>query len=423
MILAFEIPNWLLPPFTEQWATTYLQVLFESFLFALGVPTAIYSLIVDNDIKRVAQTRVKTRRYFLVTGLLYFSVFIIVWFIHPDSNASRPPDSPHTLAHILKTFFAATTVTFLPFGVLMMGLRLNRQFKRERVINSLAETLLDTFETKDKLDAVALNDLSYLGEHGKAGEEKDLVLNVIDQLAERVQKRVREQNAEYHGFELEVLIRHIPTMLDNTTEPGNDQNYRRAGEVLTNIWRWLNKRGAVTDDALSTREAIRHLALRAVSRTSEETALAFLEAAGECDSHLVFEIGIAAFEDKKYLLAAAAFTKLEGIAGDAVAGNRGRDVQRETVSNLLGMTAHFASAGPSSFRRAETALQVNEEFFAPTLRRTLNDVFDYHYSAGRYETADKIMQLVVEAGKMKRVDLDRHIPDVASQSNDSKNSD
>lgn len=59
------ILQWLfdwLPPYTEEWATTYLQVLFESFLFALGVPTAIYSLIVDNDIKRVAQTRVKARR-------------------------------------------------------------------------------------------------------------------------------------------------------------------------------------------------------------------------------------------------------------------------------------------------------------------------------------------------------------------------
>ena len=45
----------MLPNYTEPWATTYLQVLFQSFLFALGVPTALYSLIIDNDIKRVAQ--------------------------------------------------------------------------------------------------------------------------------------------------------------------------------------------------------------------------------------------------------------------------------------------------------------------------------------------------------------------------------
>src|SRR5438132_12488956 len=81
------LTNWL-PPYTEQWATTYLQVLFQSFLFALGVPTAIYSLIVDNDIKRVAQTRIKARRYFLATALLYVAAFIIVWFLHPAPSAS-----------------------------------------------------------------------------------------------------------------------------------------------------------------------------------------------------------------------------------------------------------------------------------------------------------------------------------------------
>ena len=81
------LTNWL-PPYTEQWATTYLQVLFQSFLFALGVPTAIYSLIVDNDIKRVAQTRIKARRYFLATALLYVAAFIIVWFLHPEPAAS-----------------------------------------------------------------------------------------------------------------------------------------------------------------------------------------------------------------------------------------------------------------------------------------------------------------------------------------------
>src|SRR6267378_2612864 len=82
-----SLADWL-PPYTEQWATTYVQILFQMCLFALGVPTAIYSLIIDNDIKRVAQTRVKARRYFLVSALLYVAAFIIVWFLHPEPSAS-----------------------------------------------------------------------------------------------------------------------------------------------------------------------------------------------------------------------------------------------------------------------------------------------------------------------------------------------
>jgi hypothetical protein len=509
MISEDMIFNWP-PPFTDQWATTYLQVLFQGFLFALGVPTAIYSLIVDDDIKRVAQTRVKARRYFMVTGLLYAAAFILVWFIHPspeqqpyytiaqqevptpattpqtsqtpepspmgklsypfvqsngngteqtaaqqqtptDPTAVRqdepeqkvlrqdapregtagqtgspqprqPATPPPSWSLIIKSTFAAATVTILPFGVLIMGLRLNRQFKRSEVIARLADTLLETFENEGILDAVAIGDLSYLGEHGKAGEEKGLVLDVIDRLAERVQDKVKDENVPYHGFELEILIRHIPIMLDNTIQPGNDQNYRRAAEVLANIWRWLSMRRRVTDDALSTRETLRHLSLQAVNRTGEETALTFLEIAADCDGHLVFEIGLTAVESHKYLLAAAAFSKLEAIASDAIVRNRAPEVQRETIADLLGMTAHFATAGPAGFRRAETALQLNEELFAPTLRNALTDAFDYHYDDGRYETADKISLLVAEADKMKAVALDRHVQAHIPKPDDTNNS-
>jgi hypothetical protein len=397
------------PPFTEQWATTYLQVLFESFLFAFGVPTAIFSLIVDNDIKRVAQTRLKARRYFLATGMLYVAVLIIVWFIHPDQQAGPSQNDAQGLGSVLKSVFAASTITILPSIVLFMGWRLNRQFKREKVVERLANELFDKFEEDGNLDSVALKDLSYLGEHGKAGDEKGLVLDVIDQLTRRVQKRVKEKNLQYRGFELEALIRHIPAMLDNNIEPGDDRNYRRAVELLANIWRWLSKRRHITDDALSAREVLRHLALLSVDSTGEETALAYLEVAADCDSHIVFDIGLAAFKSNKYLLAVAALSKLEEMAGNAVVKNNGMESSRETLSNLLGMTAHFATSGPSGFRRAETSLQLNEELFDPSLRSAFTEAFEYQYQMGRYGTADMITLLASEVGKMKTVDLDRPI--------------
>jgi hypothetical protein len=445
-----SLANWL-PPYTEQWATTYLQVLFQSFLFALGVPTAIYSLIVDNDIKRVAQTRVKARRYFLVTALLYVSVFIIVWFLHPDPAASvsrslspqqqalsarqeevstlalpaaqRDAQAPEgvsetqsgqptfgpKLKSIFKSIFAASTVTFLPFAVLITGLRLNSQFKREKVVEHLASALLKSLDADQNIDTVALRDLSYLGEHGNAGDEKEIVLDVIDRLAESVQVKVRTNVLSYNGYELESLIRHIPAMLDNTSQPGNDQNYRRAVEVLANIWRWLGTR-KVTDDALSTREALRHLALRSVERTAEDTSLAYLEIAADCDSHMVFDMGLAAIKIQRYTLAAAALTKLEAMASNAVASKEASDVGRETRANLLGIAAHFAADGPSGSIRAETCLRLNEELFSPSLRHALADASDYHYDAGRFDIADKIRLFMAAAAKMKTVDLDRGVP-------------
>jgi hypothetical protein len=406
-MIAEILPDWItrglpwmtgwLPTYTEPWATTYLQLLFQSFLFALGVPTAIYSLIVDEDIKRVGQTRVKAKRFFWVTATLYVAVFILVWFIHPEKSADVPP----TGSSMAKSFFAAFTVTFLPAGVLIMGIRLNREFKREKVVRRLADALLENLNAKQSIDTVALRDLSFLGEHGRPGDEKDIVLNVIDQLTVNVQKKVKE-GMTYKGYELESLIRHLPTMLDNTNRPGNDQNFLRAVEVLANIWRWLTLR-KVSSDALSTREALKLLALRSVESMVEDTSLAYLELAAECDSHMVFDMRQAAIRTGKYRLASAALSKLEAMANNAI-GDEG--VKREICANLLGIAADFAANGPSGIRRAETALRLNGELFKPSLRQALADAIDYQYNAGRFEIADKISLFLLEVAKMKSVRLD-----------------
>ncbi|HET6852071.1 MAG TPA: hypothetical protein VFH46_07090 [Pyrinomonadaceae bacterium] len=431
------ISNWL-PPYTEQWATTYLQVLFESFLFALGVPTAMYSLIVDEDIKRVAQTRVKARRYFVVTTLLYVAAFIIVWFLHPEPprpdmttrqqttassetregknvraaspevSAGEPEEAPPSrgFTPIVKSIFAAFTVTFLPFVVLITGVTLNSQFKREKVVQRLADELLKNLDAKSSIDTIALKDLSYLGEHGRAGDEKEMVLNVIDNLADKLQAKVRTEGLAYNGYELESLIRHIPPMLDNSSRPGSDQNYLRAVEVLSNIWRWLSIRKG-TSDAGATLQALKVLALRSVDSMTEETSLAYLEIAAECDSHIVFDMGEVAINARKYRLVVGALSKLESMASSAVTDN---DLGRETKANLLGIAAHLATDGPSGARRAEKALHYNQELFKPSLREALVDAFDYQYSAGRFDIADKINLLITEAAKMKTVELDRPAP-------------
>ena len=399
-MIAEIMPEWVtrgLPTYTEPWATTYLQLLFQSFLFALGVPTAIYSLIIDEDIKRVAQTRVKAKRFFWVTATLYVAVFILVWFIHP----SNLPNPELTKALIAKSVFAAFTVTFLPCGVLFMGIRLNREFKREKVVQRLAETLLNNLNAKQSIDTTALRDLSFLGEHGRPGDEKDIVLNVIDQIAITVQRKVKE-GMVYKGYELESLIRHLPSMLDNTNRPGNDQNYLRAVEVLANIWRWLTQR-KVSSDALSTREALKLLALRSVELMVEDTSLAYLELATECDSHMVFDMGQAAIRTGKYRLASAALSKLEVIANNSADDANAR---RESCANLLGIAADLASGGPSGARRADTALRVNSELFQPSLQQALTDAIEYQYNAGRFDIADKIYTLLAEVTKTTSINAD-----------------
>ena len=427
MIPEFLIPDWQ-PPFTEQWATTYVQVLFEAFLFALGVPTAIYSLIVDDDIKRVGRTRVKLWGYFAFAALLFVAVSGFVWGPLRESvpSAGTPAPQPEAAAaaaaandakpkHVSaadlllrsRSVLAASAVTVLPAFVLIAGLWLNRQFKRRLVVRRLARRLARSFRKRGHFDERILNDLSYLGEHGRAGDEKKLVLDEIDSLARDVQGNKWSLRQQYNGSELEELIRNIQRMLDNELKPGNDDNYRHAVEVLARVWRRLQSRTALPADATSTHETLKHLGLLAVRAKTEQTALAYLEEAAACDSDIVFEMGLSAFGDGKYFLGVAALTKLEGMASDTTLRNHTRDTAADIVSNMLGLVAHFAGEGSAAaFRRAETSLAVNQELFAPTLREAIAAAVEYQYGAGRYETADKLLLLDASAAKMVSVKLD-----------------
>lgn len=429
----------VLPKYTEPWATTYLQILFQSFLFALGVPTALYSLVVDNDIKRVAQTRVKFKRYFVGTMMLYVAVLFIVWLVHPQGDKGGAADAQNA-ASIIKSVIAASAVTILPLIVLAYGNQLNKAFKRETVVANLANELLASLDKKQNIDTGALKDLSYLGEHGRAGDEKDVVLNVIESIVDSVRQRVEDGRLRYKGYELDSLIRHIPEMLDNTAQPGNDENFTRAAEVLINTWRWIGQ-NKVRDDAIATREALRRLALYSVQRMAEATSHNYLEIAAECDTHMVFEMALASIKAGKYPLAIAALGKLESLAGIAVSRSRAPEedkkedkkedrkaekeedkkyrrealesAAKEAKGNLLGAAARLAAGSPSGALRAEKILRDNEEIFSPSIRRSLADAFDYHSNAGYLDIADEVRRLSASAEKMKTIDLDRPIQDGA----------
>jgi hypothetical protein len=428
-------PEWLLPPpLSDAWATAYLQVLFQGFLFALGVPTAIYSLIIDNDIKRVGQTRVRAGVYFLATAFLYLGVMIFVWF-HPRSPAAPRAATPDERAAASTTqgatetangastevavprnfvsILAPVSVTFLPFVVLSTGLWLNRQFKRRKVVERLANVLADTFDNDGYLDDTALDDLTYLGEHGLPGDEKKLVLDVIDQLAGRVQANL----AQYKGIELEKLIRNVERMVDNKEKPGNEENYQQAAAFLANVWARLRPSlpRKLPTDATSTLETLKHLALLTAKKMSDQTALIYLEESAACDSDIVFQIGLEALEERRYFIATAALVKLEGLASDVSEGKPvysrdGKPLEwietpTEIVSNLLGLIAHFARAGESTRRRAETSLAVSFEYFTPSLYDALDEAFEYHYNSGRYATSDSIAELKTKTAR----DFDQEI--------------
>jgi hypothetical protein len=461
------------PLYTEQWAPTYLQILFQNLLFALGAPTAVYSLL-DADIKNLTLARVQTGRFFLATAMLYLGVCGFILSLSPESaltphaadptqqesaapaSRSRPleditpaatppneqnaqsqpapvrqptlvedadgvlaaspqrvamPQQAPQLRSGFKSVYVAGTMVVVPLIVVVIGVWLNNNLERERIAIHIERALLKRINDGRGLESYSLRDLIYMGEHGRPGEEKDIVLNIIDSVTKRTQEKAREFN--YKGYELDSLIRHLPAMLDNAAQAGNDENYLRVADLLKDIWRWLSTR-TVSDDVLATKAAIRQLALRSVTAMAEDTTFHYLDVAADCDSNIVLEMGLMAIKAGKYRIVAGALDKLETMAGVAADGHGSGLTQRTVKGNLLGIVACMAAEGTSATMRAETTLRLNEELFAPSLRRAINNAFDYHYRAGRFEIADKVKRLSAEAEKMKTIDLDRDIPQAGS---------
>lgn len=410
--------NFLPPRLTEAWATAYLQILVGLFVFALGIPALAFQLIVREDVRHVAQHRMRVRGWLLSTLALFLSSILFVWILHPLSARDE-----NTLADMYPrttAYLAAAIVTLTPSLAAWFGVRLISGHRRSEVIKRLARDLKESYATRGYFDKTVFDDLVYLGEHSQGGEEKQAVLDVMAGLARDVQRSRR-----YEGCELDDLLRGFETVTCNRQYPGDDANFCHAADVLKEVWFKLRRR-TMYSDASVARNTLKNLGLTAVTHKSEQTALAYIDEGAITDSGLVFEIGFAALSAKRFLIAAAALNRLEALAEAANARTeRARHVlglwdarraaaleagdektlerraglemavaqraaaAREVAANLFGLVSHFMLAGTSARMRANWFLTRSAGDFPP-LEESLDSAFDYHYLHGRYETSDRI---------------------------------
>ncbi|MDX6269233.1 MAG: hypothetical protein QOD28_456 [Acidobacteriota bacterium] len=456
--------DWL-PYLSEQWATTYLQILFGLMVFALGIPTLAFELVVQEDVRHVVQQRWHLKMWLALVFILFISSIAFVWLLHPlqkeakvstangqqtqsgaqsQRSASGAPDENAADGGLAPdrtrnsqaggaeapvrqegeaaaaaagnnkasgriwerwewnmSVAAAVLLTLVPTLTFVGGWILFDRCRRVKVVTSVAKSLRHAYQTRKVLDETDLEDLIYLGTHGKAGRQKNLVLDVIDVMAAEVQA----QRSDYNGSELEDLIRGIESILRYESHCGNDENFTRVATILKNIWFRLSQHNyAYSSDATATLDALKVLGIFAVKHRSEPTALIYVEEAAACDSDILFEMGVAALQARHFFIASAALVKLESLAsqileqegGDLSGGEppvQARDSPLEVKSNLVGLLAHFAMAGVSARRRALLSFHTNAGYFTPTRAAAFDEAFEYHYNMGRFETSDKVFAL------------------------------
>lgn len=399
---------------SETGIATYLQILITWLIFIVGIPIAAFQTFIEPDVRSVAKDRLGKTSLIVAIGSTLLVSILLVWMLqepppnpsfaqesltdvedgnqrnNPDSRQSTGMQVPQSPVRDYKSYLVPFTVTVaivLPVfaATLMVG-----RLSRKAVIGRLERELSRSLKKRGFLERASLIRLIYLGTRGKAGEQKKMVFDALDRLSKTAQTEQR-----YSGEELELLITGLGTITSNDLQPGGDEDFWRAEQILKSI---LSRHSfSLTPSQLDASVAIatfRRLGTAASRNQSEPTALAYLADAAQYDVSLLFDIGLSAFRTERFLIATAALNKLESMHLDGVGHNSVNTGKQALVGdvtpNLLGLVAHFMTLGLSTRKRSEAWLNRNLDSFTPNLEACLENALEYHFSKGAYQTSDKL---------------------------------
>jgi len=302
---------------------------------------------------------------------------------------------------------------------------------RRLLIKILRFRITRLYDSNNSIDIETLDDLIYLGEQGKRGNEKKSVLDELKKLAEYV-----IQSDGYDGSVLDNVIKGVEKIVANGKEPGCRDDFERATEILISIKNHLNVQskknqfalqipmnqgeGLVLTDAHDYRifhkvlssvqkktklkvveladkndyriviDVLRDICLSAVKHEFTSTGKDCVEAIVP-KSTALFQIGKFAFLEGHHFVSLVSLNKLDDIAQRQL-----KFKANEDVFNLLGLIAYFWAGGESSRKQAEDYLRDVKDMFDPSFMVCTEAAIEYHRTFPHYDTADKLLILLRE---------------------------
>lgn len=188
---------------------------------------------------------------------------------------------------------------------------------------------------------------------------------------------------------MEELIRGVDSMLTAQPRLGSDENFCLAAKFLGNVWAgFLRSETKMYLDADAAIRTLRGLSVCAALHKSEATALIYLNDVAIVRPEILLELGIAALDSKRFLIATAALNKLEALAERA-----GPVTFDDQVANLLGLLSCFHAAGLSARKRCNQFLRQARHLFSPSLDDCLASAQVYHYRNSNYIISDNLLAL------------------------------
>lgn len=188
---------------------------------------------------------------------------------------------------------------------------------------------------------------------GEAGVEKELALNILQQLANQIQTRIA-----YSGNGLESVVQAI----EATLYGGDVKNFLHATKILQKLIIGLQQKNlADAPDMGAILRVLQRVGSMALELESELAALTIqdivslvgqrTDGAFQLSGSILFELGVKALEKKGFLFAVAVLNRLETMI------MRESPPEPEKAVNYLGLLAHFWHAGATVKERARLSLK------------------------------------------------------------------
>ena len=366
----------MIPPLTEQWAATYLEILVGIITFALGIATLVLQLALPAYLHTLATRRQIWRNFALTIMGGLICTFLFLWFLHPTAD--------HAITGRW-AFLAHSILTVVLLGLVVFSVRQIRQVDSTSLVRSLKDECILDISTGDHQFDDTLDTLIDIGRQAEAGFEKQQVLDGLNQMADYL---LGEGVSYYDGTTLMPVLIGFEAVLLQGNVPGSRDNFEETGKMFRQIISDIKK----TDyndgaDVATLISVTMSMALTILDLRPRDTQLlyAFLEVLESVPSKAPFnemhEIGVFALRAKNYDVMLRVFHDLQIFGGDDLLSN----------PELVGLLSHMWYHNKGTGRLVDHFLYAMEEG-GEHLNEALNNAINYHFSTANFDTVDLLVK-------------------------------
>lgn len=361
-------------------------------VFLIGVPALVIQSM-PTEVRRAVMKR-PVQLFLLsgapaIVGLIVFGIGVFLAATQPETATEIEKDLIGTAVVGLLFFVSVFAAGYIPY----------RYGQRDIVIRHLRQEAAVPLKKEPQLGHRALSTLLELGEQSEPGEDKQLVLEALYQLADAVCRHER-----YCGDSLEELVTQLVNLLASDSQPGNARNFYTAAQILQSIVMTPERQaGMQSVDLVHTVHALEYLSRVALTRVSEmsevestlRNCIESLELASTREralttdaSEALFKIGVAALAKDQMLIAVNALDKLFTMV------EANQPAQGELVIDTLALSAHFWENGGTARTHARDRLARTQELLAHDLSRALELARDHCRKTTLFQTADYLQKMM-----------------------------